>query len=69
MSKDEPKSWTPEQAAAYAAVYGLSPPPDKAELERLCAMGERVAATARSIARMPFKSDEPASVFKVPLQK
>lgn len=59
--------WTTEQAAAYAAQWGLSPPPDKAELERLCAMGDRVATVARSIARMPSKGDEPASTFRVPL--
>lgn len=58
--------WTVEEAAAHAARYGLSPAPDKAELERLCTMGDRAATVGRSIARMPFKTDEPASVFQVP---
>lgn len=66
MSTEPTAKWTSEQAAAYAARCGLSPAPDKAELERLCAMGDRVTTTGRAIPRMPSKQDEPASVFRVP---
>ena len=58
MTKDPLPRWT---------ISGLTPAPDAAELERLCRLGDRVAAVSFSVARMPFKDDEPASIFKVPL--
>ena len=67
MSTPSLPRWTSEQAAAHAARCRLTPAPDAAELERLCRLGDRVAAISAAIARMPFKVDEPASIFKVPL--
>jgi hypothetical protein len=66
MSRDTPSKWTQAQADAYAARHRLAPPPDLAELQRLCEVGDRVAAVGASIPRMPRKTDEPASVFTVP---
>jgi hypothetical protein len=66
MGRETSTNWTVEEAAAHAARFGLAPPPDKAELQRLCEIGNRVASVGQAIARMPFKGDEPASVFKVP---
>ena len=59
-------AWTPETMAAYAALYGLGKLTPE-QVARMAELGNKAAATARAIPRMPSKSDEPASIFKVPL--
>lgn len=58
--------WTEEDARRYVERHGL-PDISAENLERMRMLSGRVAATGRSIRRMPDKADEPAGVFRVPL--
>jgi hypothetical protein len=62
----EPKAWTVDEMAAFAARYGLTDLPPEA-LAHMAALATHTAATAGSVPRVASKSDEPASTFKVPL--
>lgn len=58
--------WTLPEIETYAARHGLTGL-DAAALERMRALADRVASTARALPRMPRKDDEPATVFRLPL--
>ncbi len=57
--------WTRADIIAYAARYGLKLETD--EIDRMIALGTKVAATAARVQRMSSKGHEPASIFRVPL--
>ena len=58
--------WTPEEIASFAARYGLSDLSPEM-LDRMREIADKVAAASAAIPRMPRKDDEPAPVFRVPL--
>ncbi len=60
------RTWTREEIVAYAQLYGVTLETDE-EIDRVMTLGTRVARVAGSIARMPSKGQEPASIFRVPL--
>jgi|LNFM01.1.fsa_nt_gb hypothetical protein len=60
------RTWSREEIVAFASLHGVKLETD-AEIERMAALGTRVASVAGSVKRMPSKGNEPASVFKVPL--
>ena len=57
---------TLDEMQSYAARHGLTTVTAE-NLNRIRALSAHVAATGRSIRRMPDKADEPAAVFRVPL--
>jgi hypothetical protein len=59
--------WTPEMMKTFAAMYGLTAL-EGPQLERMTELANRVVGVANAIPRMPSKSDEPASIFRVPLR-
>ncbi len=59
--------WSEAEAAAFAKLAGLSHLP-REDLERLARIGATVAEAGRNLPRQPGKSDEPAGIFRVPVQ-
>jgi hypothetical protein len=61
-------AWTLEEIKVYAKRYGLTTMLPE-HLERMVELANQVAAAGTAMPRMPKKSDEPASTFRVPLQR
>jgi hypothetical protein len=61
-------AWTADEIKAYAKRHGLTAMQPE-HLARMVELADRVSAAGTAIPRMARKSDEPASTFRVPLQR
>ena len=67
MPEDDPLAMGEAEMAAYAARHGLTRLAPE-HLARMRELSAKVARTGLGISRMEEKSDEPASIFVVPVR-
>ena len=68
MTEADTVPMTEAEMRAFAARHGLSGLAPE-HLARMRELSAKVARTGLGVPRMPEKSDEPASVFAVPLRR